>query len=198
MLDRLAVELEALESEVYRALENPKTHRMLRHMEEESVVSLSAAAVALSLFSAVLLVAGWVDIRRRPLFPGAEHGSLRVSGRRMKWVWGATLLAAFVAGGPEIASQAIATGPTADAQSRWNAPPDGSGQRRSVAWNYRIAAYHYSGSEVRGTGESTHRAERMALHAPIWLPLALLAYWLVIARPALLRREVADQDSTPV
>lgn len=56
--------------------------------------SLQAAALALSLCSAVFLMAGVLDIRRRRVFPGAEHGSLHVSGRRMKWVWSVCLLGA--------------------------------------------------------------------------------------------------------
>src|SRR5690606_11760528 len=83
----------------------PATLRQCRHpsaIRGEGMESLHTPALALSMLAAALLTMGLLHIARRESFPGAEHGSLRISGRRMKWVWGIALLTAFIAGGPEI------------------------------------------------------------------------------------------------
>jgi hypothetical protein len=145
--------------------------------------------LVLSVVAAAALVVAWWDIRRRRPFPGFEHGRLRVSGTGMKWVWAAMLLAAFFAGGPEAVSRVTPQGTPQHVAPLEPAPVESPRIRRSAGWEIRLAAYRHSVIDVRVDGSRAHRAERMAVLVPVWLPLALAAYWLVVVRQGPRRRQ---------
>src|SRR5690606_14997372 len=148
--------------------------------------SLHTPALALSMLAAALLTMGLLHIARRESFPGAEHGSLRISGRRMKWVWGIALLTAFIACGPEI----LATTERSEARIvATEERPAAAAEQQSVrSWSIRIASYARSGSETRSSGEVNQRTDRTAVRAPVWLPFVLMLYWIVVVRPELRSR----------
>ena len=149
--------------------------------------SLHTPALALSMLAAALLTMGLLHIARRESFPGAEHGSLRISGRRMKWVWGIALLTAFIAGGPEIL--ATTEGSEARIVATGERPAAAAEQQSVRSWSIRIASYTHSGSETRNSsGEVNQRTDRTAVRAPVWLPFLLMLYWIVVVRPELRSR----------
>jgi len=140
--------------------------------------------IGLSVLGFGVLVVLLRDLWVRARVPAFAYGGLRLSSRAMKWVWTALFVVAFAAGGPAVSRVSHTSVDAPDAGLGRAAPDAGVPHRSaSVAWELRLASY---GTVHRNalTGSRTERTDREALYAPLWLPLAMVLYWLAVLRGA--------------
>lgn len=144
---------------------------------------LAMLGIGLSVLGFGVLLVLLRDLWTRSGVPAFEHGGLRLSSRAMKWAWTAIFVVAFAAGGPSISSVSHVSvdGPDGDGP----ASPGTTALRRSasVDWHLRLASYGAAHATTR-VGSRTERTRGEALYAPLWLPLAMVLYWLAVLRGA--------------
>lgn len=142
--------------------------------------ALQLVGVSLSVVGVVALALLWRDLWKRSDFPGFIHGTVRISGKGMKRVWAGVFLLAFAVGGPAVVSQTRTDiprhgGSAAVAESAVR-------EQHSVSWQVRFASYQHAISETRRDGMLVDRSEGRSVLAPVWLPLAVALYWIVVVR----------------
>ncbi|MEJ2187268.1 MAG: hypothetical protein P8Z36_15255 [Gemmatimonadota bacterium] len=145
---------------------------------------LQLLGIATTALMAGLLLFMWWDIWRRPSFPDLVHGRVHLSGGQMKWLWAIGLFVAFAAGGPQLRSRTETDGTEG---GFWNqGVPGAHGSAHgplisaSSGWDIGISAYRRSVTKVRWQTGQHFRTERVAFRLPLWLPLVILGYWLML------------------
>lgn len=154
----------------------------------ETVIAVRVSALILSTFTLCVLLLALRDVARRNPFPDFSHGRLRATSTRMRLIWGAAFVVAFLAGGPSgFSTSSIQYFEPSPALS----PQSGAIQNRtrSVSWSVAFASYSKSRERKELVDGEVQRADREAVRAPLWLVLILVLYGLVVVRRGERRKE---------
>lgn len=155
----------------------------------ETVLAVRVSALIFGIVALCVLLFALRDVARRHPFPDFSHGRLRATSEKMRLIWSASFVIAFLAGGP--------SGFSASTNQYFEPLPVPSPQSaasqdkimRSVSWTIAFASYSKSHDRKEMVGGEVQRADREAARAPLWLLLILVLYGLVVVRSGERRRE---------